>query len=71
MKCVCLTFLLSVHNTVQDLQERDLRDSTRSTAPLKPAEDAHILDTSHLTAQEVVDAASAIIRKACPALKVH
>lgn len=33
-----------------DLKERDERDSKRSTAPLKPAEDACILDTSDLNA---------------------
>lgn len=33
-----------------DLKERDERDSNRSAAPLKPAEDAYILDTSDLNA---------------------
>lgn len=38
-----------------DLEARDLRDSTRSSAPLKPAEDALLLDSSELTAEESVD----------------
>jgi cytidylate kinase len=33
---------------------RDERDSTRRAAPLKPAEDARQLDSSHLTIDEVV-----------------
>ncbi len=37
-----------------DLEARDLRDSQRSTAPLKPAPDAHILDTSAMSIEEVV-----------------
>lgn len=51
---------------LQDLKERDMRDSSRSAAPLKAAEDAHVLDTSNMTAQEVVEAASGIIQAACP-----
>ena len=51
---------------LQDLKERDLRDSSRSAAPLKAAEDAHVLDTSNMTAQEVVESASGIIQAACP-----
>jgi len=37
------------------LRERDARDSNRAIAPLKPAEGAHILDTSHMTADEAVE----------------
>jgi 3-phosphoshikimate 1-carboxyvinyltransferase len=38
-----------------DLEARDLRDSTRPVAPLKPAEDAQLLDNSTLTIDESVD----------------
>ena len=38
----------------QDLAERDARDAERATAPLKPAEGAVMLDTSNITADEVV-----------------
>ena len=33
---------------------RDKRDSSRATAPLKPAEDAVIIDTSDLSIDEVL-----------------
>lgn len=37
-----------------DLAERDARDSKRTVAPLKPADDAIILDTSAMSANEVL-----------------
>jgi len=37
------------------LEARDARDMSRSTAPLKPAEDAQLLDNSELSIQESVD----------------
>ena len=37
-----------------DLEARDLRDSTRAVAPLKPAEGARLLDNSTLTIDESV-----------------
>jgi 3-phosphoshikimate 1-carboxyvinyltransferase len=40
----------------QDLEARDARDSNRSTAPLKAAEDARLLDNSELTVEESVEA---------------
>jgi cytidylate kinase len=36
------------------LEARDRRDRERSTAPLRPAEDAYRLDSSDLTIDEVV-----------------
>lgn len=38
------------------IKERDYRDSHRAVSPLKPAEDAVIIDTSSLNLQQVVDA---------------
>lgn len=40
-----------------DIKERDERDSNRATAPLKPAADAYVLDTSHLNAVQAFQAA--------------
>lgn len=42
---------------LKDLKERDERDSKRATAPLKPAEDAFILDTSAMDADKAFAAA--------------
>ena len=38
-----------------DLEARDARDSSRSVAPLKPAQDAQLLDNSDLTVQSSVE----------------
>ncbi|MEC4718664.1 (d)CMP kinase [Noviherbaspirillum sp. CPCC 100848] len=45
----------NMDDLLKDLRERDARDSSRAVAPLKPAEGAHILDTSELTADQAVD----------------
>jgi cytidylate kinase len=37
----------------RDIEERDRRDSERSVAPLRPAEDARILDSSHVPIEDV------------------
>ena len=37
----------------RDIAERDRRDSERAVAPLRPATDARVLDTSHMTIDEV------------------
>lgn len=38
-----------------DLVERDARDATRAVAPMKPAEDAVVIDTSGMTMNEVFE----------------
>ena len=46
-----------------DMRERDMRDSSRKTAPMKPAIDAIMLDTSKMGIDEVLETALSIIRK--------
>lgn len=46
-----------------DLAERDARDAARAVAPLKPAPDARILDTTGLTPDEAADTVLAWYRK--------
>lgn len=46
---------------LEDMIDRDARDSQRATAPLKPAEDAITLDTSELTIEQVIEQAKVII----------
>lgn len=52
----------SYEAVLADMLERDERDQNRSTAPLKPAADAHILDTSTMSEAEVMERALSIIR---------
>ncbi len=40
----------------KDIQERDMRDMNRETAPLRQAEGAVLVDSSDMTVSEVVDA---------------
>ncbi len=39
----------------REIAERDLRDSTRQVAPLKPAPDAELLDSTGLSIEDVVE----------------
>ncbi|KRD56033.1 cytidylate kinase [Acidovorax sp. Root275] len=48
-------FSASIEDLRADLEARDARDSTRSVAPLKPAQDALVLDNSTLTIDEAVE----------------
>jgi cytidylate kinase len=45
----------SLATVEKDMQRRDTNDSTRSLAPLKPADDAIVIDSTDLSVQEVVD----------------
>jgi cytidylate kinase len=45
------------------IEHRDKIDSTRRAAPLAIAADAHVLDTSHLTLEGVVDNLVEVLRK--------
>lgn len=46
-----------------DIIARDEADSTRDVAPLKPAVDAHMLDTTGMTIDEVCEAIAALARR--------
>lgn len=49
------------NKVLQDMIARDERDSKRSSAPLKPADDAIIIDTSEMDIQAVLSKIEAII----------
>lgn len=56
--------LESIHSRVfQDMKERDTRDSSRENSPLKPASDAHLLDTTDLDADQAFAAAIELIKQ--------
>jgi cytidylate kinase len=55
---------ISLEEVAEDLRVRDARDSARATAPLKPAQDATILDTSQMSIEQAIAAAIAIVEKA-------
>ncbi|RDD68457.1 MULTISPECIES: (d)CMP kinase [Paracoccus] len=47
-----------------ELRERDARDAARAVAPMRPADDALLLDTSEMTIDEAVARAIACAREA-------
>jgi len=46
---------VEIEKVIKDISTRDEKDSTRKESPLRMAEDAIILDTTHLTIDEVVN----------------
>ena len=46
----------------REIAERDLRDSTRAVAPLRPAADAHVIDSTTLNIQDVIEQVLALGR---------
>lgn len=55
--------IVSYDEILASICERDARDSGRAVAPLKPADDAVLLDTSDMTLEESVAAAEKIVRE--------
>ena len=53
-----------VQATQQDLIRRDTIDSGRATAPLAMADDAHHIDTTPFTLEEVIDQVVALVERA-------
>jgi CMP/dCMP kinase len=58
-------------SVLKELRERDARDRNRAQSPLRPAEDAVILDSTAMTLEEVLAAAGAIVRNHVEAAKLH
>ena len=48
---------------IDDIKQRDLSDSTREISPLLPADDAHIIDSSDMSIEDVFSCAENLIRK--------
>jgi cytidylate kinase len=55
---------LTFADVLADVEARDKRDSERATAPLKPAEDAVMLDTTDLTADAAIARAISLVAAA-------
>ena len=53
---------VSLARLLTDIEQRDARDQSRSVSPLVPAEDAIVIDSTALTADEVLQAASELAR---------
>ncbi len=55
---------LSLETVIDQIKRRDERDQSRSVAPMKPAADAHLLDTTSLDIDAAFAAACRVIDKA-------
>ncbi|ARO14144.1 cytidylate kinase [Ketogulonicigenium robustum] len=55
-----------LETVLRDMQDRDARDSDRAAAPLRPADDAITIDTSDLTAEEVLAIAIELVDEVLP-----
>lgn len=56
-------FNVDYATVLKDLQARDQQDQTRKTDPLRPAQDAIVLDTTHLSFEESMQKMLAIVRE--------
>jgi len=54
---------VSYEDILKAIQERDHRDANRPLYPFKPAEDAHIIDTTNKTVEEVLEYMLSIIKE--------
>ena len=45
---------VTIESLLRDIRERDARDSSRSAAPLRPADGALLLDTTAMTIDEAI-----------------
>jgi cytidylate kinase len=56
---------------IEQLKERDARDRNRADSPLRPAEDAVILDSTTMSLEEVLAAAEVIVQEHIAAGQLH
>ncbi len=54
---------IAAEDLLRQILERDNRDQTRDTAPLRPADDAIRIDTSHLSPDEMVVRLETLVRE--------
>ena len=55
---------VSYEDVLADIRKRDARDGGRESAPMRPAADAVLLDTSEMTIEQATDAARRIVEAA-------
>ena len=57
-------FHASLPALIEDIRARDERDSNRAVAPLKPAQDAVLIDSTSMSIEEVCDQVMNLVRTA-------
>lgn len=56
---------ITFEEVLEDQRRRDLQDSTREVAPLVAAKDAHRIDASGLSSEEVVERMVSVVEQTC------
>ena len=51
---MCIRDRCMLQSLIKQMNERDRLDSSRTTSPLIPADDAHVIDTSFIDADELL-----------------
>jgi cytidylate kinase len=54
---------VNIHRLAEEIEERDRLDRSRPTSPLVPAPDAHVVDSSDMSVDAVVDEIAAIVER--------
>jgi CMP/dCMP kinase len=52
---LALDRLVDLDNVIENIEQRDMIDTTRKESPLRKADDAVVIDTTHITIDEQVD----------------
>ncbi len=60
---------ITMESLLREIQERDARDARRTAAPLKPAADAVILDTTQMTIAAAIDSVLGLYRARAAAIE--
>ena len=54
---------VNMPDLIADIEQRDLKDSSRELSPLLPADEAHIIDSSKMSPEEVVNITKKLIEE--------
>tara|TARA_X000000368_G_scaffold11842_1_gene9550 strand:+ start:897 stop:1556 length:660 start_codon:yes stop_codon:yes gene_type:complete len=54
---------VNMPDLIADIEERDLKDSSRELSPLLPADEAHIIDSSGMSLEEVFSFTENLVKK--------
>jgi len=63
LECLARAEDVTYEAILRDIQRRDERDASRNSAPMRPAPDADLLDTSDLDIEAAFDAAVGLIKR--------
>ena len=63
LECQARAERVTFEDILADIQRRDERDASRGSAPMRPAADADLLDTSDLDIEAAFDAAVGLIKR--------